>query len=188
MASRATLFKAAGWEESSLYVYIIDEVNAHAVATFTRNTTLAIRGLLPRAQIVACGDGAWSAALDQNMSLLRRGGALEFVDVFIPRMATLMNTSAAATAAVRALSKRVGWYTSGNFPAGPYALGLTVEYSAMRPRLMLGTAAWKLNVDGFLCEWRPCMYVWYMIISSYAKIAPGYLRSMVADCLLFSRQ
>ena len=41
-------------------------------------------------------------------------------------------------------------YTSGNFPDGPYALGLTVEYSAIRPRLMLGTAAWKLGVGAYL--------------------------------------
>ena len=97
---------------------------------------------------MACGDGAWQAAL--STGALLPGGALELVDVFIPRMGTLMNTSAVSTQRVRDAGKVVGWYTSGNFPDGPYALNLVVEYSAMRPRLMMGTAAWKMDVDVFL--------------------------------------
>ena len=42
--------------------YIIDEVNAHAVQAYTRNITMAIKAKLPKANIVACGDGAWTVA------------------------------------------------------------------------------------------------------------------------------
>ena len=131
MVRAAQLFEAAGWTQDSFYVYIIDEVNAHAVQTYARNITLAIKARLPRAHIVACGDGAWAVATTPGM--VDRGGALEFVDVFIPRMGTLMNTSQASIDRVKASrngggGKRVGWYTSGNFPDGPYALGKFLKF------------------------------------------------------------
>ena len=119
----------------------------------TRNLTTLVRAQLPHAKIVALGDGVWAAALTPGV--IGPGGALELVDVLIPRMSTLMNTSVASTQRVKAAGKLVGWYASGNFPDGPYALNLMVEYSAIRPRLLLGTAAWKLDVGAFLYDIAP---------------------------------
>jgi hypothetical protein len=144
----AALFIASGWEMASLYVYIIDEVNEQAVLTNSRYISSAIKARLPEVQIVATGNPAWAAALTPGA--VDKGGALELVDVFIPRMVGLVNTSMADTARVKAAGKRVGWYTSGNFPDGAYALGTTVEYPAIRPRLMLGMAAQKYGVDAYL--------------------------------------
>ena len=49
-------------------------------------------------------------------------------------------------------NRRVGWYTSGA-PAGTHALNTFAEFSSLRARLMLGAAAWKMKIDGYLCVW-----------------------------------
>ena len=51
---------------------------------------MLIKQALPFVNIVACGDGVFGVA--QNISSLRKGGNLEFVDLLIPRMHTYAGT------------------------------------------------------------------------------------------------
>jgi hypothetical protein len=123
----AKLFLASGWAPDSLYVYIIDEISNISVNLYARNTSALIKNRLPFVKVVATGDGVFGVAL--NISSLRKGGNLEFVDVLIPRMHTYAGTDPDAIAAIRAEGKKVGWYTSGD-PDGPYSLNTFVECGA----------------------------------------------------------
>ena len=125
------------------------------------NLTIRIKQLLPKAKTVSCGDNAFpfrasnsrpcaKGGACMNMSELEPGGILEFIDILIPRMATYANQTAQHLAAVLRKGKQIGWYTSG-IPGGSYALTLAyLEYSPMRPRLLIGTAAFKLGAEAYL--------------------------------------
>ena len=176
MVEVANAYKAAGWPEENLYVYMVDEASFHA--ELWRNTSKRVKDKLPSAQVVVLGNNAWIAlaggcvgaangvavtcpAVDwmpPNLTQLEAGGAYEYVDLFIPRMATFVNTSKATITAIRMtktsgspvnVNRRVGWYTSGA-PAGTHALNSFAEFSPLRARLMLGAGAWKMKTDAYL--------------------------------------
>ena len=148
--------------EENLYVYLLDEAHAHpALRVISRR----IKSLLPLARTVSTGDNAFPydphnspAACHPSPTLpaqppcmstaeLEEGGILEFVDVFIPRTLTYANQTASHLSAIRAYGKTIGWYTSG-IPGGDNALQLGyLEYAAIRPRLLLGTAAWQAGSE-----------------------------------------
>lgn len=147
-AAQAT---AAGWPQQNLYIYVMDELgpeNIHGVWG-PMGITAKAHALLPHAQIVACGDGAFAVAQENGGRELRAGGVLEHVTLLVPRMPTYANTSEAVLEAIRATRKKVGWYTSG-IPQGDFALNLFTEYSPIRARLLLGAAAHKYQSDAYL--------------------------------------
>ena len=174
MVAVADAYKEAGWPEENLYVYMVDEASFHA--ELWRNTSQQVKNKLPKAQVVVLGNNAWVAlaggcvgaangaaitcpATDwspANLSQLEAGGAYEYVDLFIPRMATFVKTSATTIATIRKTktagggpNRRVGWYTSGA-PAGTYSLNTFAEFSSLRARMMLGAGAWKMKTDAYL--------------------------------------
>ena len=161
--------------------YMVDEASFHG--DLWRNTSRQIKARLPRVQVVVCGNPAFAAVAGgqpgnsiipgaplqpSNFSQLEEGGAYEFVDLFIPRMATFVNTSVEVLERIRAskspvgIHRRVGWYTSGD-PGGYNSLNTMMEFSALRARLMLGAAAWKLRPDAYL----------YYAISGWAAYSQG---------------
>ena len=152
MVANAKMAKAAGWDESNFYVYLLDETDVHP---WMRNVTSRVHALLPQAKTIALGDNAFpyeGAVMPHlNFSALEDGGWLEGVDIFIPRMPTYANLTETAVRTVREqYGRQVGWYTSG-VPAGNFALNTGyMEYPAMRGRLLLGTAAWKYKSDAYL--------------------------------------
>lgn len=152
MMRTAQLLTAAGWAEDAFYVYLLDENDAHETV---RNVSQHVKQLLPRATTVVLGDNAFPRegitypGIYMNLSQLEPGGWLEFVDLFIPRVATYAANLTGSVAAVKAKGRRVGWYSSG-VPAGSAGLNTFAEYPAIRPRLLLGTAAWKMQTDAYL--------------------------------------
>ena len=161
MMANARTAKAAGWDESSFFIYLLDETDVHP---WMRNVTSRVRALLPRAKTIALGDNAFpyegAAPPHLNYGALEAGGWLEDVDILIPRLPTYANMSSTAVRTVREkYGRQVGWYTSG-VPAGNFALNTGyAEYPAMRSRLLLGTAAWKYRSDAYLYYsmngWKP---------------------------------
>ena len=160
MMAAATFLQQAGWPQECMYVYMLDEAHAHAAL---RTISQRVKKLLPKAQTVVTGDNAFPFDLQNRctgpdlpsqrcMSTadLESGGLLEFIDWFIPRTSTYANQTASHLAAIRVKGKKIGWYTSG-IPGGDNALQIGyLEYSAIRPRLLLGTAAWKANAEAYL--------------------------------------
>jgi hypothetical protein len=149
MMETARALKQAGWAESSMYVYLLDETDVHNT---TRIVSQRVKQLLPQAKTIVLGDNAFpkpdhSLPL-MNMSQLQPGGWLEFVDILIPRISNYANSSAVVRA-IQATGRQVGWYSSG-VPAGNAGLNVFAEYPPIRPRLLMGTAAWKLGSDAYL--------------------------------------
>lgn len=151
MMRAADAAMAAGWPQENLMIYVMDELGPEHIHGIWAPMLIApkARALLPRAKIVACGDGAFSVAQENGGVALRPGGILEDVDLFIPRMPTYANTSADVLASIRSANKTIGWYTSG-IPQGDFALNLFTEYSPIRARILLGAAAQKYAADAFL--------------------------------------
>eukprot|EP01050_Picozoa_sp_SAG11_P013334 SAG11_NODE_1549_length_4701_cov_1.707518_2_plen_237_part_00 len=118
MMRAAEVAMAAGWPEENLVIYVMDELGPEHIHTVWAPMGIApkARALLPRAKIVACGDGAFEVAQENGGIALRRGGIFEHVDLFVPRMPTYANTSADVLASIRGMNKTIGWYTSGATP------------------------------------------------------------------------
>ena len=147
LAARAT---AQGWSQENLFVYIFDEVGPSSVNAVGRILSSRVKAVCPKCQVVACGSAVFNMlAADPTVYEKGHGGALELVDVFIPRLADYANASKTLLATLRAAGKRVGWYVSGA-PAGDYALNFFVEYPAIRPRLLAGFVAHKFKSDALL--------------------------------------
>jgi hypothetical protein len=147
LAARAT---AQGWSEENLFVYIFDEVGSSSVNAVGRILSSRVKSVCAKCQVVACGSAVFSMlAADPTVYEKGRGGALELVDVFIPRLADYANASKLLLATLRAAGKRVGWYVSGA-PAGDHALNFFVEYPPIRPRLLAGFVAHKFKSDALL--------------------------------------
>eukprot|EP01043_Picozoa_sp_COSAG02_P065041 COSAG02_NODE_9690_length_2139_cov_10.556373_1_plen_492_part_10 len=111
LAARAT---AQGWSEENLFVYIFDEVGPSSVNAVGRILSSRIKAVCANCQVVACGSAVFHMlAADPTVYEKGQGGALELVDVFIPRLADYANASKTLLATLRAAGKKVGWYVSG---------------------------------------------------------------------------
>ena len=76
-------------------------------------------------------------------------GALHDADFILPHPTVLAQTDPAVRAAADAAGKGVGYYNSDDCE-DVFALSVLAETAAVRARLLLGIANWKLQVGSFL--------------------------------------
>ena len=80
---------------------------------------------------------------------LCRSGALHDAAFLLPHPTVLAQTDPAVCAAADAAGKGVGYYNSDDCE-DVFALSVLAETAAVRARLLLGIANWKLQVGSFL--------------------------------------
>jgi hypothetical protein len=144
----------AGWPANHTTVYLIDETSSINCYFCVPAMAAAARRAAPGAQTIVVGDNAWSLA---SAEAFGPGGSLCDADFLFPHPAVLAQTDPAVRAAADAAGKMVGYYNSDDCE-DVFALSVLAETAAVRARLLLGIANWKMQVGGFLLwslnDWR----------------------------------
>ena len=137
---------AAAWPANKTAVFLVDEAHTIDVWFCSPKMVAAIQTVAPGTKVLLAGDNAWSNATE-SQTAFAPGGPLEKADFLFPNgLARLVTSTPDTLARAQQDGRRVGYYNADS-GEDPFALGMIATAPAIRARLMLRTATWKLKAE-----------------------------------------